>query len=123
MNLDIKILDTFFLSELQIEMSDDKFEELVSQKSDTTKPYYQRAKELIIRGLITSGKDSKLINSDKTLIGGGYKIDQKNSESRIFIVEKKGKVTLLWKGASSEYSFQWKAFRNKLAGVPKRTKK
>ncbi|MDD2856869.1 MAG: hypothetical protein PHU01_15225 [Desulfuromonadaceae bacterium] len=51
-------------------MDENSFQALLDGKSsNTTIPYMLRAKELIIRGLLTRGSDAKSLNDNQELIG------------------------------------------------------
>ena len=113
--------DSAILSGLEIVMSDQDFERLLIGKSDnTTIPYMRKAKELIIRGLLTRGTDRKAINGRTEIIGGILSTNWLN-EGRIYLVEGGEKATLAWKGDSKDFRSNYMRIRDELVGpVPYR---
>jgi len=120
--MDLNIGDSAYLSTTDIVMTDEQFESLLAGKSqNTTIPYMRRAKELIIRRLLSIGTDRKGINERKVIIGGTYASPSESVEGRIFLVEEEDKVTLLWRGPAREFRPNYMRIRDELAGkVPYR---
>lgn len=80
----------------------------------------RRAKNLIVRGLLTRGTDGRSINRERDIIGGIYN-DKGYSEGRIFIIENSEKATLVWKGNSGDFRKKYMKIRDELCGqVPYR---
>ena len=102
-------------------MDENSCQTLLPRKcSNTTDPYMQRAKELIIRGLLTRGTDARLVNDNQELIGGSYRTTSGISQGRVFLVKEK-MATLLWVGPSKEFRTPWMKIRDERAGnVPDR---
>jgi len=112
----LMISESYEADLLQLEdvMDEDQFQDILSKKSSSTKPYYTRAKILILKGLLTSGKDSRTINNNTRIIGGSYNLGTKEAEARIFIIH--GTIVkLLWKGSSSQYYSTWQTLRDTIS--------
>jgi hypothetical protein len=108
-NIDINF--EAFIDDLPDVMDEYQFKELLAKKSSVTRLYYNRAKNLILKGLLTSARDTRKISGNKMLLGGSYNIDCKSSESRIFLLDN-GMIKLLWLGNSHDYSHAWQYTRD-----------
>ncbi|QJT08601.1 hypothetical protein [Oceanidesulfovibrio marinus] len=98
-------------------MDEKEFEQLLDGKSEnTTIPEYRNAKQLIIRGLLSTGRDHTIINGTQELIGGSLWRDGQYHEHRIFILEGGNAAYLIWKGPFKEFSQNWRKCRDKWAG-------
>ncbi len=61
--------DIVYLSSIDPIMTDQAFEEsLIGKSLNTTIPYMQKAKSLIVRGLLTRGTDRKEVSEHKQII-------------------------------------------------------
>jgi hypothetical protein len=108
--------DTLLLSQLSTVITEQEFEQLLNGKSqNTTVPYMRRARDLIIKGLLTKGTDAKTLSPTQKLIGGTYRSGSL-SLGRLFLVEDGEKVTLLWQGPATQFRRNYMRIRDEICG-------
>jgi hypothetical protein len=107
-------MEKFLFHEIPTVMSERDFSALLEKFKDPTAPrYYIRAKQLIMRGLLTSGCDAKqCIDPRKELVAGALKLGGRNSVSRIFIVTGNNQAELVWEGPSKEFRKHYQMLRD-----------
>lgn len=119
--MELKQGEVVYLASVNPIMTDKDFDQLLVGKStNTTIPYMQRAKSLIVRGLLTRGTDRKAVSENKEIIGGTYNSRQ-GVLGRVFLLEDGDKATLLWQGPANQFRPNYMRIRDELVGkVPYR---
>ena len=118
----IRMGDTLYLSRMPDTLDEEEYEMLVEGKSKVTRSNYGRAKEFIMKGLLTTYADRKA-SGESMIVGGSYKTSEGTTESRIFSVQGNDKTQLLWSGTVDRYREAWTRIRNEKFGVPKRSRR
>jgi len=118
----IRMGDVLYLSSMPDTLDEEQYEMLVEGKSKVTRSNYERVKEFIMKGLLTTFADRKA-SGDSMIVGGSYKTPEGRTESRIFSVWGNDKTQLLWSGTVDRYREAWTRIRNEKFGVPKRSRR
>lgn len=116
-NLLIEVDQCIDLWDLPDLLTDKQFNNKIETfKDQTAVRYYKRAKNLILKGVLTSGQDAIKVpeSVDEEVVGGSV-----GFEARIFLLKNNRKATLLWKGPVSDYRNSYRKLRDKVVGPRK----